>query len=53
MKNEKCLEIIKKNEQYTKKEIHYFPLVIKECKGSIITDYDGKLILIFYPVVLH
>lgn len=47
MKNEKCLEIIKKNEQYTKKEIHYFPLVIKECKGSIITDYDGKTYIDF------
>ena len=47
MKNEKCLEIIKENEKYIKKEFNYFPFVIKECKGSIITDYDGNTYIDF------
>ena len=42
MKNEKSLQIMKKNNNYCMKNFGYFPLVIKECKGSIIKDVDDN-----------
>ena len=42
MKNEKSLKIINKNHNYCQKNFEYFPLVIKECKGSLIYDVDGN-----------
>ena len=42
MKNEKSLQIMKKNSNYCMKNFEYFPLVIKEGKGSIIKDVDDN-----------
>ena len=42
MKNENSLKIMEKNDKYCMRNFEYFPLVIKECKGSIITDVDGN-----------
>ena len=42
MKNENSLKIMEKNNLYCMKNFEYFPLVIKECEGSIIKDVDGN-----------
>ena len=42
MKNENSLKIMEKNNKYCMKNFEYFPLVIKECEGSIIRDVDGN-----------
>ena len=42
MKNEKSLKIINKNHNYCQKNFEYFPIVIKECKGSLVYDVDGN-----------
>ena len=42
MKSEECDKIIQKNHNYTMKNFEYFPLVIKEYTGSIITDIDNN-----------
>lgn len=47
MKIDNCLKIIEENSKYTMKNFQYFPLAIKEAKGSIITDYDGNQFIDF------
>ena len=42
MKRDKCLEKMKIYDNYVMKNLQYFPLVIKEAHGSIITDYDDN-----------
>ena len=42
MKRDKCLEKMKIYDNYEMKNLQYFPLVIKEAHGSIITDYDDN-----------
>ena len=42
MKSDNCQKIIEENRKYTMKNFEYFPLVIKEHKGSLITDYDNN-----------
>ena len=47
MKRDNCLELLKQNENYVMKNLQYFPLVIKEAHGSIITDYDDNKFIDF------
>ena len=47
MKSDNCQKIIEENRKYTMKNFEYFPLVIKEHKGSIITDYDNNKFIDF------
>ena len=42
MKNENSLKIMEQNNLYCMKNFEYFPLVVKECEGSIIKDVDGN-----------
>ena len=47
MKRDNCLELLKQNENYVMKNLQYFPLVIKEAHGSILTDDDDNKFIDF------
>lgn len=47
MKNENCLRILKENNNYLMQNLCYFPIVVKEAKGSIITDEDDNKFIDF------
>ena len=47
MKSEECRKIIEKNHKYLMENFEYFPIVVKEYNGSIITDYDNNTFIDF------
>ena len=47
MKIDNCLKVIEKSHKYTMKNFEYFPLAVKEAKGSIITDLDDNKFIDF------
>ena len=47
MKIDNCLKVIEKCHKYTMKNFEYFPLAVKEAKGSIITDLDDNKFIDF------
>jgi len=47
MKIDKCLQVIDEKEKYLMRNFQYYPIVIKEAKGSIITDLDNNKFIDF------
>ena len=47
MKIDNCLKVIAEKDNYLMRNFQYFPLVVKEAKGSIITDLDGNKFIDF------
>ena len=47
MKIDKCLQVIEEKEKYLMRNFQYYPIVIKEAKGSIITDLDNNKFIDF------
>ena len=42
MKIDNCLKVINEKDKYLMRNFQYYPMVIKEAKGSIITDLDDN-----------
>ena len=42
MKIDNCLSVLKEKEKYLMRNFQYFPMVVKEAKGSIIIDLDDN-----------
>jgi len=47
MKIDNCLKVIAEKDNYLMRNFQYFPLVVKEAKGSIITDLDDNKFIDF------
>ena len=47
MKIDNCLKVIAEKDNYLMRNFQYFPLVVKESKGSIITDLDDNKFIDF------
>ena len=47
MKIDNCLKVLEEKDKYLMRNFQYFPMVIKEAKGSIITDLDNNKFIDF------